>query len=1165
MVWSDQPVATLDVVIVCPRCGTRNPEGARFCLNCGSPLASVSTGEERKVITVLFCDLVGFTERSDQADPEDVKAMLRVYHTLLKRTIEHFGGTVDKFIGDAVLGVFGAPMGHEDDPERAIRAGLQILEDVEEANSEQPGLELAVRIGINTGEAVIAFGQGPQIGESVTGDVVNTASRLQNVARTRTIVVGEAAHHATAGVFEYEELPPVTVKGKAEPLAIWRPLRARSVIGVDPREQQRTTFVGRADESAMLRQVFRRMEQYRDQLARAGSPQLVTVIGEPGVGKTRLIREFSAFIDELPDLIRFRQGRCLPYGDGVGFWAFGEIVKAQAGILDSDDPEEAGAKLAEAVDAVVDDPAQRDWICRRLAPLIGVGTSDAPREELFTAWRRFVEALAYEGRLVLIFEDLHWADVPMLEFIEHLIDEGARPFMVVCAARPELYDRYPQWGGGRRNATRMALPPLTDSETAVLVSSLLERAVLPASTQTVLIERSGGNPLFAEEFIQLLVDRGVIDLESHDRPVAELHDIPVPESLQALIGSRLDQLPHEDKALLQDAAVVGKVFWSGALAALCGCDEPSVHDRLADVLRRELVRPNRTSALEGQTEYTFWHALIRDVAYGQIPRAGRELKHLSVARWLRAAVADRISDFAEELAYHYTEAIDMARASGTTIAPDVQAEAASAFLLAGERAASLDAVRATGYFRGALELMTAEDPQRPRAAARAAEMAEAQGDYEEGEQLYLAAITGYRAIGDTLGLGEALGLLSRTHARRGQIARSDQLMNEAIEVLEREPPSRELARVYARKTGEMLSSDRNAECLEWAEKTLELSTRLGLRDEYARALQFRGAARCELGDERGLDDLREAIRLGEEFGFGQVLALARANYAFQLWFRDGPAAALEVWRDAQRAAETRGFAGLAQMARMGQLETLFDLGRWDDVLSISREIQAWIQPRGERTELAVYASIFDSWVRLRRGETEGLAEVADALLEFATPFGGEFGAPAALLVAETHRAAGDAEGARRGVDTFAELTAISPNFRALFAPIAARALVALGDIDLAERLIPDHSDARTKRHRVSLMTARAVVAEARGLTSDALTGYKLSISQWRTHGFRLELGLTLVGAARCLLELDRRDEATDALVEARDVLRPLHAAPALAEIADLLGGDLERQLGSTSA
>ncbi|MGZ8652147.1 MAG: ATP-binding protein [Actinomycetota bacterium] len=1125
----------------------------------------MSTGEERKTITVLFCDLVGFTERSDQADPEDVKAMLRVYHTLLKRTIEHFGGMVDKFIGDAVLGVFGAPVGHEDDPERAIRAGLQILDDVEEANSEQPGLELAVRIGINTGEAVIAFGQGPQIGESVTGDVVNTASRLQNVAPTGTIIVGETAHHATSGVFEFEALPSVTVKGKAEALAIWRPLHARSLIGMDLREQQRTTFVGRAEESATLRQVFRNMEQHREQYARVGSAQLVSVIGEPGVGKTRLLREFSTFIDELPELIRWRQGRCLPYGDGVGFWAFGEIVKAQAGILDSDDPEEATAKLAEAVDAVVEDPSQRDWIRRRLAPLIGAGggSTDVPREELFTAWRRFVEALAYDGRLVLVFEDLHWADVPMLEFIEHLIDEGERPFMVVCAARPELYDRYPHWAEERHNAIRQSLPPLTDGETAVLISSLLERAVLPAETQSVLIERSGGNPLFAEEFIQLLVDRGLIDLGSHDRPVAELHDIPVPESLQSLIASRLDQLPHEDKTLLQDAAVIGKVFWSGALAALCGCDEASVHDRLTDVLRRELVRPSRASNLEGQTEYTFWHALIRDVAYGQIPRAGRELKHLAIARWLKETVPDRISDFGEELAYHYTEALDLARASGVAIEPDVQAEAANGFLLAGERAAPLDAVRATGYFRRALDLMTADHPQRPRAAARAAEMAEARGDYIEGEQLYVAAITGYRVLGDTLGLGEALGLLARTHARRGEVARSEQLLTEAIEVLEREPPGRELARIYSRKTGELLTNDRNAECLEWADKTLELATRLDLRDETVRALQFRGAARCELGDERGLEDLREAIRLGEEAGLGQALALARANYAFQLWFREGPGAALEVWRDAQLAAETRGFAGVAQMARMGQLETLFDLGRWDEVLSICEEVQTWLRPRGEGTELGVYARIFESWVRLRRGEPNGLAEVVDTLLEQARPFGGEFGAPAALLVAEIRRAAGDEAGVYRALDAFTEITEPAPNFRALFAPIAARALVALGDIDGALRLIPDHSDARTKRHRVSLLTARAVVAEARGMYPVALDGYKQALALWRAHGFQLELGLTRIGAARCLLALDRRDEAADALAEARDVLRPLRAAPALAEIADLLGDDLERQLDST--
>jgi len=450
--------------------------------------------------------------------------------------------------------------------------------------------------------------------------------------------------------------------------------------------------------------------------------------------------------------------------------------------------------------------------------------------------------------------------------------------------------------------TEQTLPPLTDGETAVLVSSLLERAILPSETQAVLIERSGGNPLFAEEFVQLLVDRGLVDLSKRDRPIAAIDDIPVPGSLQALIGSRLDQLPPDDKELMHNAAVIGKVFWSGALAALCGCAESAIEPRLETVIRRDLVRSLRTSGLKGQSEYTFWHALIRDVAYGQIPRAAREAKHLAVARWLKTAVADRLSDFAEELAYHYTEALELARAADVAIEPAVEAEAASALLLAGERAAPLDAVRADGYFRRALQLMAADHPERSRAAARVGEMAEARGNYEESEQLYLAAITGYRVIGNRLGLGEAMGMLSRTYARRGEIARSEQLCHEAIAVLRDLPPSKELAAVYSRRAGELLSSDRNQECLAYAENALELATELDLGEEVIKALQFRGAPRCELGDEGGLDDLREAIRLGEEAGLGQALALARGNYAYQLWFRDGPAAALAVWREMQRSA-----------------------------------------------------------------------------------------------------------------------------------------------------------------------------------------------------------------------------------------------------------------------
>ncbi|HEY7660278.1 MAG TPA: adenylate/guanylate cyclase domain-containing protein [Actinomycetota bacterium] len=1141
-------------MIVCPRCEAQNPEGARFCLQCGSPLAQVAAGEERKLITVLFCDLVGFTERSDRADPEDVKATLRVYHTLLKRVIDRYGGTVDKFIGDAVLGVFGAPVGHEDDPERAVHAALRILDDVAEANREHPGLELAVRIGVNTGEAVVAFGQGPQIGESVTGDVVNTASRIQSLAPTGGILVGETTYHATSTIFEYEELPPASVKGKAEPLAIWRPIEARARTGVDWSQRPPTTFVGRTDEATTMRQVWRKTAQLRE--ARGGAVQLLTVIGEPGVGKTRLIREFSAYLDELPDLIRWRQGRCLPYGDGVGFWAFGEMVKAQAGILDSDSAEEAEAKLGTELDRFVDDPAERDWMRACLTTLLGSSDGTGiPREELFAAWRRFVEALAEDNPLVLLFEDLHWADRPMLELIEHLVAESEMPFLVLCAARPELYERAPAWGEDGPNAITIALPPLSDAETALLLSSLLERAVLPAETQATLIERSGGNPLYAEEFVQLLVDRGMIDREHPERLLVASGDVPIPDSLQSLIGSRLDGLPWADKALLQDAAVIGKVFWSSALATLNDVDESEVGGRLEDAIRRELVRQDRLSTLKDQAQYSFWHALVRDVAYGQIPRAARERKHVAAARWLRGAIAERASDFAEELAYHYLEALDLAEAAGEEVDPEVRAEAGAAALLAGERTAPLEAPRAERYFRRALGLMSADHPDRPRAAARAAEIAEARGNFAESEQLFLAAMTGYRVTGDMRGLGEAMGILARAYSRRGETQRSETLMDEAIELLEAEPPSRELARVYTRRAGELLGADDYELCLSYAVKGLELAEQLGLRDEIIRGLQFRGAARCELGDdERGLADLREAIRLGLEAGLGQSVALAYGNYAYQLWFREGPVAALEVWRQMQRVAEARGFDTQAQQARMGQLETLFDIGEWDEVLAICDEMAAWTLPEDRRTEIAVYGRTFEAWVRLRRGDVVALAPFAEELLESAIRFPqSEYASPALLVTAETRRAAGDLAGAREAIDRFAEHTASAPNYRALFAPVAVRSLIALGDVDAAEAMIPDQGLTWTPRHLVSVMTARTLVAEARGSFEEAATGYREVVERWRALGFRLELGLTLTGLGRCLLELGQDHEAVSVLREARQVLEPLRATPSLADVDELLG------------
>jgi class 3 adenylate cyclase len=442
-------------VAICSSCGKENPQGAKFCNECAAPLAELAppaTLEERKIVSVLFCDLVGFTAASEQQDPEDVRARIRPYHARLRQEIERYDGTVEKFVGDAVMAAFGAPVAHEDDAERAVRAGLRILEAIAALNEADPGLELRVRIGINTGEAVVALGARPERGEGiVTGDVVNTAARIESAAPVNAVAVSEQTYRATSRVFEYEPLPPVAVKGKAEPLPLWRAKAARARFGRDVGFQYDTPFVGRELEKPLLIGAFERAAQQR-------SVQLVTVVGEPGVGKSRLVAELFAYIDSKPGLTRWRQGRCLPYGEGITFWALGEIVKLEAGMLESDSADVAAAKLEAAVSP---EEPERQWLLQRLAPLVGVeAASAAEREELFMAWRRFFESLATVSPSVIVFEDLHWADEALLAFLEYLAEwsQGV-PLLVLCAARPELYERRPGWGAGQKTPTRSTSRP----------------------------------------------------------------------------------------------------------------------------------------------------------------------------------------------------------------------------------------------------------------------------------------------------------------------------------------------------------------------------------------------------------------------------------------------------------------------------------------------------------------------------------------------------------------------------------------------------------------------------------------------------------------------------------------------------------------------------------
>src|SRR5437867_1690654 len=399
----------------------------------------------------MFVDLVGFTAASETADPEDVRARLVPYHTMLKREIERFGGTVEKFIGDAVMAVFGAPVAHEDDAERAVRAALRVIEAIPELNEAHPGLALAVRAAVNTGEVVVNVGARPERGEGiVAGDAVNTAARLQQAAPVGCVVAGEATARATRHVIDYEPLEPVSLKGKSDPVPLWLARQARSRFGVDVEQRTAVPLIGRDRELGLLQHIFQRALE-------EPSVQLITVSGEPGVGKSRLVWEFHALVDDRPEIVFWRQGRCLPYGEGITFWALGEIVKAHAGILESDGHDVAMAKLAAAVQTAGVETSERDWVRSHLASLVGAGSDGTggggEREEAFAAWRTFVEAVASQRPLVLVVEAIHWADPAMLEFLEHLVDWAAEiPLIVVCTARPELYEANPGWGGGKRNS-----------------------------------------------------------------------------------------------------------------------------------------------------------------------------------------------------------------------------------------------------------------------------------------------------------------------------------------------------------------------------------------------------------------------------------------------------------------------------------------------------------------------------------------------------------------------------------------------------------------------------------------------------------------------------------------------------------------------------------------
>ncbi|HKU56694.1 MAG TPA: AAA family ATPase [Gaiellaceae bacterium] len=869
---------------VCPVCNQENAETARFCQACGAALTSEPPREERKVVSVLFADLVGFTSRAEQLDPEDVRALLAPYWERLRGELEQRGGTVEKFIGDAVMALFGAPVAHDDDPLRAVGAALAIRDWAR----EEEGLQ--VRIAVNTGEALVLLGARPGEGEGMAaGDVVNTTARLQAAAPVNGVLVGETTYRATRDVVEYAEHEPVAAKGKSEPIPVWEAVQVRSRLGMDV-ERATLPLVGRTRELGVIVDAFERAKSERE-------PQLVTLVGVPGIGKSRLVSAFFSHLEGAPDLVWWRQGRALPYGDGVSFWAVAEMVKAQAGIAENDPPDACAEKLRASVEQLVADEAERDWVADHLLPLVGVEHGGAGGDSA-PSWRVFFESLAERRPLVMVFEDMHWADDGLLDFIDHLVDWATGvPILVIATARPELLDRRQAWGGGKLNVSTIALTPLSDEEAAQIIHGVLDQAALPAETQQALLERAGGNPLYAEQFARLYTERGSAD------------DLPLPETVQGLIAARLDGLSPEEKRIVQDASVYGKVFWAGAVDA----DEDALHS----LDRKGILRRERRSAVGGETQYVFRHVLVRDVAYGQIPRAARGEKHIGAADWIESL--GRADDHAELVAHHLAAAAELG--------VDVGDRARITFRRAGDRAQGLGAwPAAERYYAQALESWPVEDAEFPRlVAALAAARARATGDTEQ--------------LGPALDALEAAGLweeaaqFAATAAMTVWYATGDPrpFLERGLELLEGRPASTARAELLAESArthwfrGEYERAER-----ELAEAS-ELAAGHGSNELRASVLTTQGVVALfegELEEGRRLTDAAiEVAPIGSSPRFR-----ALANRAMFEW-AEGDA---EAWEPLQAAAveEAERAGDRPNLRWLGWTtighEVLF--GRWDEAL-----------------------------------------------------------------------------------------------------------------------------------------------------------------------------------------------------------------------------------------
>ncbi len=1150
------------LALSCTSCGAPYEEGDAFCSECGTALAAggpaqppppipivLATPErirptERRHVSVLFADLVGFTALSQQRDAEDVRELLTRYFDTARTVIRRYGGTVEKFIGDAVMAAWGVREIQEIDAELAVRAALELVDAVA-AFGEQAGIPgLQARAGVLTGEAAVNLGATDEA--LVAGDLVNTASRVQSEAEPGTVLVGESTRSASEAAIEYADAGTHQLKGKTEPIRLWRAARviagaggALRPTGLEP------PFVGRERELRLLK-------EFMHATTGEGRARLLSIVGLAGVGKSRLAWEFFKYIDGLAETIWYQRGRCLAYGEGVAFAALTEMVRMRTGILENESPETARQKLRRSVEQFVNDAEERAWVEPRLAHLLGLEErAVADPRDLYAAWRVFLERMAAQHTTLLIFEDLQWADSGLLDFIEYLLEWSRNsPILVVTLARPEFAERRPGWGTGKRGLTSLFLEPLSSEAMAQLLNGMVPG--LPQDLHALILDRAAGVPLYAVETVRMLIDRGLlVEEEGTYRAKGSLDALEVPESLHALIAARLDSLTSLERSLLQDAAVLGKSFTGTALSAITQIPESEVEAGLTSLVSKDLLAIQSDPRSPERGQYVFVQDLIRSVAHGTLARQERKLRHLAAAMYLASSWAEE-EEIAEVVAAHLVEAYDADPTAAD--APEIRDRARFALIRAAEHATSLGgSASAQRYYEHALEL-SGDDETRADLHQKAGRAARLQGHATQSRAHFESARELYAATGRPLGEAMVLCEIATADFDEGNPVIALNRTRDALATVPADGTDEEhlatVASIEDRLGRFMYFSSDYDSALPHVERSLQIAETEGLWDVLCHALDTKGSILAARGRRAEAEVLiRGGLAVALEHDLTQRASSASLSLATTLEEDDRLETALEIYSQAAELLRRLGDRPRAAGARLNRMQGLTELGRWDEAEAIFNEyLEADAADLGSLVWPGAQA-VNATWLYLLRGDTatgrrlveEGAPLVAHAQLEMRAQH------------SAARAAVANAEGDHVGALTMAEAAlraCIDDSFPVgmrsalLEAVEAAFALGQAAKVVELMQLVREHfRPGRQPSVDAHMLRWEARLAAALGDHERAVPKFLAAIDTFTRLQRPFWVAVTRCEFGECLIAQGRDADAQDQLAQARARFEHLRATP----------------------